>query len=128
MVLSKSHCLGVHRQHENQKTCRLPLLLLNRKAPLPAACNNMNKDVSLTCSVPNSIKLYSFSYISNKMQHYTVYLFLESFSTCFGWSFRPSSGAHTTVFKVSGTFQTVTATCGYCGRAGTGLSVVWGLC
>jgi hypothetical protein len=43
----------------------------------------------------------------------------------FGWYLHPSSGAHTTVFTVSGTFQTVTATCRYCGRDGTGFSVVW---
>ena len=30
-------------------------------------------------------------------------LFLEKFSTCFGWYLHPSSGAHTTVFIVSGT-------------------------
>jgi len=41
------------------------------------------------------------------MQHYTVYLFLEHCSTCFGWYLHPSSGGHTTVFTVSGTCQTV---------------------
>ena len=41
------------------------------------------------------------------MQHYTVYLFLENCSTCFGWYLLPSSGAHTTLFTVSGTCQTV---------------------
>jgi hypothetical protein len=63
-------------------------------------------------------------YVSNKMQLYTVYLFLENCSTCFGWYIHPSSGAHTTVFTVYGTYQTVTATCRYCG---TGLSEVWEL-
>ena len=61
----------------------------------------------------------SFWYISNKMQRYTVYLFLENCSTCFGWHLHPYSGAHTTVFTVSGTCQTVTATCRYRGRLGT---------
>jgi len=37
------------------------------------------------------------------MQHYTVYIFLENCSTYFGWYLHPSSGAHTTVFTVSGT-------------------------
>ena len=32
--------------------------------------------------------------ISDEMQHYTVYLFLENCSTSFGWYFHPSSGAH----------------------------------
>jgi hypothetical protein len=54
-------------------------------------------------------------------------LFLGNCSTCFGWYPHPSSVAHTTVFTVSGTCQTVTATCRYCGRVGTGLSVVWHL-
>jgi hypothetical protein len=39
----------------------------------------------------------------------------------------PSSGAHTTVFTLSGTCQTVTAACRYCGRIGSRLSVVWEL-
>ena len=34
----------------------------------------------------------------------------------------------TTVFTVSGTCQTVTATCRYCGRVGNGLNVVWEMC
>ena len=38
-------------------------------------------------------------------------LFLENCSTRFGWYLDPSSGAHTTVFTVSGTCQTITATC-----------------
>jgi len=50
-------------------------------------------------------KVYSFWYtrISNKMQPNTIYLFLENCSTCFGWYIHPPSGAHTTVFTVSGT-------------------------
>jgi hypothetical protein len=59
------------------------------------------------------------------MQRYTVHLFLENFSTYFGWYIHPSSGAHTTVFTAFGTGQTVTATYRYRGRVGTGLSVVW---
>ena len=47
-------------------------------------------------------RMYSFWYIS-EMQLYTVYLFLENCSTCFGWYLHPSSGAHITVFTVSGT-------------------------
>jgi len=35
------------------------------------------------------------------MQLYTVYLILENCSTCFGW-YHPSSGAHITLFTVSG--------------------------
>jgi hypothetical protein len=48
-----------------------------------------------------------------------------NFSTCFGWYFHPSSGAHTTVSTTSGICHTVTAICRYHGRFGTGLSVLW---
>jgi hypothetical protein len=46
-------------------------------------------------------------------------------STCFGWYFHPSSGAHTTVFTATGICHAVTAICRYRGRVGTGLSVLW---
>jgi hypothetical protein len=59
------------------------------------------------------------------MQRYTIHLFLENYSTCFGLYLHPSSGAHTAVFTAFGTCQTITAICRYLGRVGTGLSVVW---
>jgi hypothetical protein len=37
----------------------------------------------------------------------------ENCSTCFGWYFHPSSGAHTTASTASGIFHTVTAICRY---------------
>ena len=46
-------------------------------------------------------------------------------STCFGWYFHPSSGAHTTVSTASSISHTVTVMCRYRGRVGTGLSVLW---
>jgi hypothetical protein len=46
-------------------------------------------------------------------------------STCFGWYFHSSSGAHTTVSTASGICHTVSAICRYRGRVGTGLSVLW---
>src|SRR5215475_4846304 len=46
-------------------------------------------------------------------------------STCFGWYFHPSSGAHTTASTASGICHTVTAICRYRGSVGTGLSVLW---
>jgi hypothetical protein len=49
--------------------------------------------------------------ISNKMQRYTVYFIYGNCSTCFGWYFHPSSGAHTTVSTASGICHTVTAIC-----------------
>jgi len=38
------------------------------------------------------------------MQLYIVHLFLENCSTCFGHHLHLSSGAHTTLFTVSGTY------------------------
>ena len=66
-----------------------------------------------------------FLHISNKMQRHTVYLYLETALQFFGWYFHTSTGAHTTVSTVSGICHTVTAICGYRGRAGTGLNVLW---
>jgi hypothetical protein len=44
----------------------------------------------------------------------TYSLFItENCSTCFGWYFHPSSGAHTTVSTASGICQTVTDICRY---------------
>jgi hypothetical protein len=65
-----------------------------------------------------------FQYISNKMQRYTVYLYLET-ALRFGWHFHPSSGAHTTVSTASGICHIVTAICRYRGGDGTNLSVLW---
>src|SRR5215475_4651764 len=46
-------------------------------------------------------------------------------STCLGWYFHTSSGAHTTASTASDICHTVTAICRYRGRAGTSLSVLW---
>jgi hypothetical protein len=70
--------------------------------------------------VPNSILIYM-------QQDTTLHsLFISgNCCTCFGWYFHPSSGAHTTVSTASGICHTVTATCRYRVRVGTGLSVLW---
>jgi hypothetical protein len=47
-----------------------------------------------------------FQYISNKMQRYTVYLYLANCSTCFEWYLHPSSGAHTTLSAACGICHT----------------------
>jgi hypothetical protein len=71
---------------------------------------------------PNSIPIYSYSQ-QDAMLHS---LFITgNCSTCFGWYFHPSSGAHTTVSTASVIFHTVTAICRYRGTVGTGLSVLW---
>ena len=66
-----------------------------------------------------------FQYIFNKMQRYRGLFIPGNCSTCFGWYFHPSSGAHTTVSTASGICHTVTAICRYRGRGGNGLSVLW---
>jgi hypothetical protein len=71
---------------------------------------------------PNSIPVYSYIQQDATLQS----LFISgNCSTYFGWYFHPSSGAHTTVSTASGICHTVTAICRYCGKVGTGLSVLW---
>ena len=50
--------------------------------------------------------------------------YLETALHVSGGTFHPSSGAYTTVSTASGISHTVTATCRYRGRVGTGLSVL----
>jgi len=47
------------------------------------------------------------------MRLYTVNYISVDCSTCFGWLFHPSSGAHITVITASGRGQTVSATFRY---------------
>ena len=67
--------------------------------------------------------LIVLQYISNKMQRYTVYLYLKT-------ALHVSGGTSThhqerIVSTASGICHTVTAICRYRGRVGTGLSVLW---
>src|SRR5215475_10153085 len=71
---------------------------------------------------PTSIPIYS--YIQQDATLHSLFI-SGNCSTCFGWYFHPSSGAHTTVSTASGICHTVTAICRHRGRAGTGLSVLW---
>ena len=71
---------------------------------------------------PNRIPIYS--YIQQDTMLHGLFI-SGNCSTCFGWYFHPSSGAHTTVSTASGICHTVTAICRYRGRVGTGLSVLW---
>jgi hypothetical protein len=63
-----------------------------------------------------------FQYISNKMQRYTVYLYLETALHVLGGT---STHHQESVSTASGNCHTVTAICRYCGRVGTCLSVLW---
>jgi hypothetical protein len=71
---------------------------------------------------PNSIPIYS--YIQQDATLHNLFI-SGNCSTCFGWYFRPSSGAHTTLSTASGICHAVTAIWHYRGRVGTGLSVLW---
>ena len=55
----------------------------------------------------------------------TRFILSGNCSTYFRWHHHPSSGAQTTVSIAPGICHTVTATCRYRGRVGTGLSVLW---
>jgi hypothetical protein len=59
---------------------------------------------------PNSIPIYS--YIQEDATLHSL-LISGKCSTCFGWYFHPSSGAHATVSTAFGICQTVTAICCY---------------
>jgi hypothetical protein len=67
---------------------------------------------------PNSIPVYS--YIQQDAMLHSLFI-SGNCSTCFGWYFHPSSGAHTIVSTAS---DIVTAICHYRARVGTGLSVL----
>jgi hypothetical protein len=69
---------------------------------------------------PNSIPIY----IQQDAKLHSLFI-SGNYSTCFGWYFHPSSGAHTTTSTASGICHTVTAICRYRERVGTGLSVLW---
>jgi drug/metabolite transporter (DMT)-like permease len=71
---------------------------------------------------PNSIPIYI-------QQDATLHsLFISgNCSTCIGWYFHLSSGAHTTVSTASGICHTVTAICRYRGRVGTGCWIYIGI-
>jgi hypothetical protein len=69
---------------------------------------------------PNSIPIY----IQQDATLHSLFISVNC-STCFGWYFHLSSGAHTTVSTASGICHTVTAICRYRGRVGRGLSVLW---
>jgi len=49
-------------------------------------------------------------YIQQDATLHSLFIF-GNCSTCFGWYFHPSSGAHTTVLTASDICHTVTATC-----------------
>jgi hypothetical protein len=76
--------------------------------------------------VPCIVSIFQYTCISNKMQRYTIYLYLET-------ALRVSGGTsthhqeHIQLYLQHLVFvmPLVTATCRYCGRVGTGLSVLW---
>jgi hypothetical protein len=53
--------------------------------------------------------VFQYTRISNKMQRYTVNLYLVNALHVSGGTFHPSSGVHTTVSTASGICHTVTA-------------------
>jgi hypothetical protein len=99
-------------------TCLNPL-----NAEFNPICNFLVLLGDLTYVGPCFVSIFQFIYKQDARLHS---LFISgNCSTCFGWYFHPSSGAHTTVSTASGICHTVTAICRYLGRVGTGLSVLW---
>ena len=80
-------------------------------------CSNQERHIKQLMITRN--KNFLFQYISNKMQRYTVYLYLEAALHVSGVTSTHPSGARTTVSTASGICHTVTATCHYRGRVGT---------
>jgi hypothetical protein len=65
-----------------------------------------------------------FQYISNKMQRYTVYLYLETALHVLGGT-STHHQERIQLSTASGICHAVTTLCRYRGRVGTGLSVLW---
>ena len=66
-----------------------------------------------------------FQYISNKMQRYTLYLYLETALHVSGGNSTHHQERIHLYLQHLVFCHTVTATCRYRGRVGTGLSVLW---
>jgi len=64
--------------------------------------------------------LFQYSNIYPTRCNVTQFILSENCSTSFGWYLHLSSGAQTTVSTASDICHTVTATCRYRGRVGTG--------
>jgi hypothetical protein len=77
----------------------------------------------LTFMGPCIVSIFQYIYIQQDAKFHSSFI-SGNCSTCFGWYFLPSSGAHTTASAASGICHTVTAICRCRGRVGTGLIVL----
>jgi hypothetical protein len=93
-------------------------------AELNSICNLLVLLGNLTFMGPCIVNIFQYMYIHQDATLHSLFIF-GNCSTCFGWYFHPSSGAHTTVSSASGICHNVTVICRYRGRVGTGLSVLW---
>ena len=87
---------------------------------IPPRMHGMARHVMM--SVDDARMLLTLIYIQQDATLHSLFI-SGNCSTCSGWYLHPSSGAHTTVSTASGTCQTVTATCRYCGRVGTAVAI-----
>jgi hypothetical protein len=69
--------------------------------------------------------LLRYSNICPTRCNVTQFILSGNCSTCFGWYHHQSTETQTTVSTASAIYHTVTATCRYHGRVGTGLNVLW---
>ena len=70
------------------------------------------------------VSIFQYTCISNKMQRYTVYLYLETALHVSGGTFTHHQECIRLYLQHLGICHTVTAICRYRGRVGTGLSVL----
>jgi hypothetical protein len=80
--------------------------------------NSLSTVIGIKFGVETKKWTYILIYIQQDATLHSLFI-SGNCSTCVRWFLHPSSGAHTTVTTVSGTCQTVTATCCYCGRVPT---------
>jgi len=71
-------------------------------------CNHQFEQIGFL-SLSFWITLYVTIIIQQDTTVHSLFISVKR-STCFGWYFHPSSGAHNTVFTVSGIIETITAT------------------
>jgi hypothetical protein len=93
------------------------------KAELNPICHLLVLLGDLTFMGPCIVSI--FQYISNKMQRYTVYLYLETALHVSGGTSTHHQERIHSVSAASGIYHTVTAICRYHGRVGISLSVLW---
>ena len=117
---NRLHRLGAVQSHNDA----LPTVKIMQLHTGKKQCNNNNNNNNKQKTLVRTCTKISRNRPGRQRNH-TVESTSSNCTTCFGWYFHPSSGAHTTLSTASGICHAVTAICRYRGRVGTGLSVLW---